>query len=499
MSARGVRIVVGEGPSTRKGLLRFVLDGEGYDVVAEASTTAELARQMAVYRPDVVVLDDGIGATAVGMITDMSPNTKVVLVWPGAVVPIGGAARVEPSRVLQDLGPTVARLTGQPSATMAGRGAALLERAANDPDVLRAMLLGGMTATDEPIIEDREPAPVVILPLTPTIDHDDLILNVPEAEPVEESSDAAVAAGTASVTTITSTTAARGRAVGAQSALNRRLGNLALGGAAVASAIVLALALGTTRVSINDIRGLGEPPPATSTQDPGDTNTPPPDEGPDEGGTNQQGPGTAPDGGDGGSSSTPGIELAVNVSPTPPPAPEVGVDPVPIGGNGGPGLTPGSSTGGGDSHSGGDAGGGGGAGLDRGGNGGAGNGGSGTGGGSNGGGSNGGGSGADSGGSSGGSGSGGSGGGSGSGGASGSGGSSGAGGDSGSGGSSGGAGGGSGHGGGDTGSGGKAIEQPAVEEPALEQPATEQAVEQPAVEQPAVEQPSTEAESTTEL
>jgi hypothetical protein len=484
-----------------------VLDGEGYDVVAEASTTAELARQMAVYRPDVVVLDDGIGATAVGMITDMSPNTKVVLVWPGAVVPIGGAARVEPSRVLQDLGPTVARLTGQPSATMAGRGAALLERAANDPDVLRAMLLGGMTATDEPIIEDREPAPVVILPLTPTIDHDDLILNVPEAEPVEESSDAAVAAGTASVTAITSTTAARGRAVGAQSALNRRLGNLALGGAAVASAIVLALALGTTRVSINDIRGLGlgEPPPATSTQNPGDTNTPPPDDGSDDGGTNQQGPGTsAPDGGDGsdgGSSSTPGIDLVVNVSSTPPPAPQVGVDPVPIGGNGGPGLTPGSSTGGGDSHSGGDAGGGGGAGLDRGGNGGAGNGGSGNGGGSNGGGS-----GSDSGGSSGGSGSGGSGSG-GSGGSSGSGGASGsggggsggsggaAGGGSGSGGSSGGAGGGSGHGGGDTGSGGKAIEQPVVEEPAVEQPATEQ----PAVEQPAVELPSTEAESTTEL
>ncbi|CAN5688992.1 hypothetical protein BH18ACT17_BH18ACT17_10080 [soil metagenome] len=68
MSARGVRIVVGEGPSTRRGLLRFVLDGEGYDVVAEAATTAELARLMATHRPAVVVLDDDIGATAVGMI-----------------------------------------------------------------------------------------------------------------------------------------------------------------------------------------------------------------------------------------------------------------------------------------------------------------------------------------------------------------------------------------------------------------------------------------------
>ena len=195
MSARGVRIVVGEGPSTRKGLLRFVVDGEGYDVVAEASTTAELARLMATHRPDVVVLDDGIGATAVGMINEMSPNTKVVLVWPGAVMPIGGAARVEPARVLQDLGPTIERLTGQQSATTAGRGPALIESATSDPDMLNAMLLGGMATSGEAIIEDREPAPVVILPLTPTIDHDELILNVPDAEPDDEHVGAGAAAG----------------------------------------------------------------------------------------------------------------------------------------------------------------------------------------------------------------------------------------------------------------------------------------------------------------
>ena len=63
----------------------------------------------------MVVLDDGIGATAVGMINEMSPNTRVVLVWPGAVMPIGGAARVEPSRAPQDLGPTVERLTVSPA------------------------------------------------------------------------------------------------------------------------------------------------------------------------------------------------------------------------------------------------------------------------------------------------------------------------------------------------------------------------------------------------
>ncbi|HVF09017.1 MAG TPA: hypothetical protein VNC60_10610, partial [Actinomycetota bacterium] len=250
MSARGVRIVVGEGPSTRKGLLRFVLDGEGFDVVADAATAAELARLMAIHRPDVVVLDDGIGATAVSMINEMSPETKVVLVWPGAVMPVGGAARVEPARVLQDLGPTISRLTGQAGAAM-GRGAALLDRAASDPDVLRSMLRA--SRPDDAIIEDREPAPVVILPLTPSIDHDELVLNVPEAEPDEDERrksvlgpGAAGAAASASVLAASGQAAAAERAAsgsadlpaaitplagrrrvpGAQSALNRRLGNL---------------------------------------------------------------------------------------------------------------------------------------------------------------------------------------------------------------------------------------------------------------------------------
>ena len=67
MNAQRVRIVVGEGRSSQQGLLRFVLVGEGYDVVADATNPAELARVLAAHKPDVVVLDDGIGATAVGV------------------------------------------------------------------------------------------------------------------------------------------------------------------------------------------------------------------------------------------------------------------------------------------------------------------------------------------------------------------------------------------------------------------------------------------------
>ena len=56
----------GEGQTERKGLLRFVLENlEGYDVVAEATSTLELAQRLVIHRPDVVVLDDGIDASAV--------------------------------------------------------------------------------------------------------------------------------------------------------------------------------------------------------------------------------------------------------------------------------------------------------------------------------------------------------------------------------------------------------------------------------------------------
>ncbi|MFN8233113.1 MAG: hypothetical protein U0V56_06480 [Actinomycetota bacterium] len=50
------------------GGLRFVLE-EGFDVVGEATTTVQLVQVLAVHRPDVVVLDDGIGTT----VTSLSP------------------------------------------------------------------------------------------------------------------------------------------------------------------------------------------------------------------------------------------------------------------------------------------------------------------------------------------------------------------------------------------------------------------------------------------
>jgi hypothetical protein len=112
MGERRVRVIVGEGQPARKGLLRFVLDNEGYDVVAEVSSTMQLAQQLAVHRPDVVVLDEGIDVGAVGMLREVMPDAKVILVWPRGVAAVGADARLEPSEVMNALGPTVARLVG---------------------------------------------------------------------------------------------------------------------------------------------------------------------------------------------------------------------------------------------------------------------------------------------------------------------------------------------------------------------------------------------------
>ena len=241
------------------GFLRFVLESEGYEVVAQASSASELARVLAVHQPDVVVLDDGIGATAVQMTHEVSPNAKVILVWPGAVVPIGGYARVDPGDVLRSLGPTVARAVGTmpvPRENVITPGWA--DRLKNDPAALRekleehdgptpkrpsvtdlqrrgqhlhpvgdtgpaaaATLVGGVRDADE----DLAPVlPLSALSMPPAA----WASTLPDSafEPI-----AAGAAGTAQPTT-------------AAGEWNRRLGTIALGGAVAASAVVIALTLG---------------------------------------------------------------------------------------------------------------------------------------------------------------------------------------------------------------------------------------------------------------
>jgi hypothetical protein len=73
----------------------------------------ELAQGLVIHRPDVVVLDDGIDASAVGMMREVLPAAKVILVWPKGVTAVGADARLEPAEVMTSLGSTVARVAGR--------------------------------------------------------------------------------------------------------------------------------------------------------------------------------------------------------------------------------------------------------------------------------------------------------------------------------------------------------------------------------------------------
>jgi hypothetical protein len=186
-----VEVVVGEGDPSRRGLLRFVLDGEGFAVVAEATTTVELVHALAVHRPDVVVLDDGIGATAIAVTREMIPSAKVVLVWPAGVVAIRGDARVDPAGLLNELAPAIERVLGiVDEPVRMGTVRRLPPRVGSPPGdgsdphpsglgpIARVIPGPGLPRPEadpgagDAIIVDREPAPLLILPVAQWEDRD---------------------------------------------------------------------------------------------------------------------------------------------------------------------------------------------------------------------------------------------------------------------------------------------------------------------------------------
>lgn len=179
-----IGVVVGEGHPMRRGLLRFVLEGEGFTVLADVSTAVELVQALAVHHPDVVVLDDGVGPTAVVLTREMRPDAKIVLVWPPDLVSIRGDATVDPTQVLRELGPAVERACGVPANEPAGATVrTMTDRAARPsrhvhPSTGLADVLPGPGVArarpqqDEPVIVDREPAPILILPVSPVVERD---------------------------------------------------------------------------------------------------------------------------------------------------------------------------------------------------------------------------------------------------------------------------------------------------------------------------------------
>ncbi len=368
-----IRVVVGEGDSPRRGLLRFVLEGDGYDVVADASTAAQLARAVADHDPEVVVLDDGIGATAPQVVREISPRTKIILVWPDAVVPIGGDARVEPSQVLRQLGPTVAKVAAGIAGLTTIERPDWIEKVRKDPATLRERLERSGGLPKRPSVTELQRRGQRLHPASPseeerTGDRDEA--GVAPVLPLAAAGAVIGASGAAEATIELPDSPEAGAPVlhlppdegapvpagaGAADAnateFNRRLGAMALGGAAVVGAVVLALALGGSRVPTDIIlaegpgtavvpgpaidSGLDEPEPQEPGGEPGerpddDGTQPPPgivpgtttdgqDDGTPGGGTDQ--PPAPPGGGTEPPPEIPGGENPPSPPPTYPPSP----------------------------------------------------------------------------------------------------------------------------------------------------------------------------------
>jgi hypothetical protein len=103
---RTLQVVLGEAEAD-DGFLRFVLEGEGFDIVGMASTDDELERVLRGARPDVIVLDAGISATAALEAKEQANGAALVVIWPGDVVAAIADEHVEPHLVVDDLGPAV--------------------------------------------------------------------------------------------------------------------------------------------------------------------------------------------------------------------------------------------------------------------------------------------------------------------------------------------------------------------------------------------------------
>lgn len=104
--ADAVQVVLGEG---EPGLLRIILEAEGFHVVGQARGDAELRRVLDATHPSVVVLDAGISAPAAMDARTRALGARVVVVWPVAVRTNLADERVDPSSVLRDLGSAVRR------------------------------------------------------------------------------------------------------------------------------------------------------------------------------------------------------------------------------------------------------------------------------------------------------------------------------------------------------------------------------------------------------
>ena len=333
MDQRSVRVVVGQGDLAR-GSLSDALTEDGFLVVGEAATVGDLARVLRDAEPDVIVLDDSIGVAAAQLATELTPQAKLVVIWPAAVMPIAGPARVDPAEVAMTLSATVGLVAG-----ISGLGSIerpeWIEKVRKDPAALRAKLASSGAAPVRPSVTELQRRGQRLHP-SPGAGR-------------RRSSRSGRAAAAAAALSLASTEASAGEAAAGtaptetDALVSRRIGMIALGGAAVAGALMIALSFGPNRSPAVITAARFIPPLTAPTAGPPITDPTPGDGGQEPG----QGPGpTTPPSTDGGT------------TPTSPPTSSPPSSPPPAGGAGGPGGTGGGGTGGGGAGGGGTGGGG---------------------------------------------------------------------------------------------------------------------------------------------
>jgi hypothetical protein len=154
MADERIKIVVAEGAEDR-GLLRFVLEGEGFDVVAEATTPADLVRAAGTEQPDVVVLSEAIGSGAIAMTRAASPSARIILVSPEEPADVDVDGWVATPQVVRGLGIAVLRACAgsgrsvTDSASDASVRPAWVGRVRKDPATLRAILATSTRGVEE--------------------------------------------------------------------------------------------------------------------------------------------------------------------------------------------------------------------------------------------------------------------------------------------------------------------------------------------------------------
>jgi hypothetical protein len=104
---RAVQVVLGEG---EPGVLRLILEAQGFHVVGHARDDEELRTIVGLTRPTVIVLDAGISALALVDTQIRSDYVPIVVVWPKDTYTPSAEEHVEPSAAFLDLGNAVRRV-----------------------------------------------------------------------------------------------------------------------------------------------------------------------------------------------------------------------------------------------------------------------------------------------------------------------------------------------------------------------------------------------------